>query len=224
MNSQNKLANILTFVPGFLEDETRSNLDDDLEKQQNLIQRIIEQLEQLFQWRWRWQERHSAAAWEAARGDSDVSPMIQFMDPQRAVEIMLYNACLMWLLGVLWKISPDGAPEIIFQAATTTSAGCSSGHRGCSPLLLPGQDYSLRGPAIEVCRVLNFQLEQASKTTFSALCFLMPVGMAWSVLENDDEWRAFISGSLAKSSITKGYETGANVFGFGLYTKSQPLA
>jgi hypothetical protein len=211
-------VNILVFVPGFLEDDTRLDRDFDFHLHQHLVSRLNSQLEQLFKWRWRWEAENPHAAWNEESGrESPLGRTIRFAKLAQAVEIMTYNAVLIWILGLLWKLDPSNVHAAVLDAASRSNGSSSRWHTTHGPLHLPGEAMQLRDIAIEICRAFDFQIRNIKENVVSSLFFLMPIGLAWSVLEHDEEWKRAINQSLASSYITSGYQTGKNVFGFGSY-------
>ena len=159
---------------------------------------------------------------------------------------MLYNTILLWLLGLLRKLLNTNVVILAVQAAAkhTYEYSHSLPHPRpptptffdagtlAKPLLSPGAAVTLREPAIEVARIFAWLLRRAqsegSNAKFSALFFLMTIGVAWSVLADGNGyknvveggtavWRELVRTSLKSSKITSGYATGENAFGFGFY-------
>jgi hypothetical protein len=137
---------------------------------------------------------------------------------------MLYNATLMWLLALLWKVDPMNSrvsDEIRFcahRAMETASnyATMTDPSRAPSPpyitrnvsfepLRRPGQSTDLREPAIEIGRAfewLSRNHQRPDNTELNPL-YLFPVGMAMSVL--DPAGRAWIQRLLNASPFTRTY-------------------
>lgn len=211
--------NILIFVPRFLEDDTRLDREFNIDLHNDLVQRLDFQYEQLFKWRWRWEGENLHAAWEE---DSDretpLGRTIRFATLSQAVEIMIYNSVLIWILGLLWKLDPLNIPHIVSDAAgRAQDSGSRQQHTAPSPLHLPGEVIQLHDIAVEICMAFDFQIRNIKDNTVSSLFFLMPIGLAWSVLERDEEWKKIINEGLASSHVTSGFQTGENVFRFGSY-------
>ncbi|MCJ1379168.1 hypothetical protein MMC17_002268 [Xylographa soralifera] len=217
-SAQSLLVNILVFVPGFLEDDSRLDQESDFALREDLVQRLNIHLEELFEWRWRWEARNPNIAWEEESGrESSRGRRIRFATLSQAIEIMTYDSVLLWILGLLWKIDPSNTHSAVLNAARHAHGVSSCGYTAPSPLHLPGEAVQLRDVAIEICRAFDFQIRNIEKNAASSLFFLMPIGLAWSVLEHEEEWNKAISHGLARSYVTRGYQTGHNVFGFGRY-------
>ncbi|MCJ1439480.1 hypothetical protein MMC27_008874 [Xylographa pallens] len=217
-SGQSRLVNILVFMPGFLEDHSRLVQEYDFVLHQDLLQSLQFQLKQLFEWRWHWQMEYLCAAWEE-ENDRDVFPgrAIRFATTSQAAETMIYNTVLIWILGLLWKVDPSNTSSIVLDAARHTQGTLSGRYTRHGPLHLPGEVVNLHDVAVEICRAFDFQIRNTVNNSASILFFLMPIGLAWSVLGHEEEWAKAINESLSKSHVTSGYQTGQNVFGFGSY-------
>ncbi|KAK7935167.1 hypothetical protein PG985_000662 [Apiospora marii] len=124
---QAKLLDILTVVPGLLEDlKTIENLDlgqanrEELDHHNVLKEvlggRIRTQIEALYRWRLIWQNRFASSvtlgtdvpAYSAMPGEL-MSRRLSFGSAARAADISLYNAVLLWLLALQQKVTSDHA-------------------------------------------------------------------------------------------------------------------
>jgi len=212
---QNELVDFLVKIPGFLEDQLQLERSPSETGRQDLIFRTMRQLDHLYQWRWKWQTLNPDVSWEM-EPQRVASPqllakarvfrkVLWFSSFTKATEIALYNAVLLCLLGLLWTLQPP--PD--------------QGHRAMglspSPLHLPGEANSLLDPAVEICRVFEFQLLNFRRNSDAALFWLLPVSLARRVLEDERPYLDWIRGMLDTSEVTRGYGTGDNVFGFGSY-------
>lgn len=165
-----------------------------------LRERVATQLERLYRWRWDWQHengRHVAttaidndddgyeAAWRVLTGNTATTTTaaasgaqerglqrLAFSTPVHANDIMVYNAVLMWLIALLWKIDRPltGAVHVIGECARRAALGARalstydeaqaySPHFApllFEPLEAPGASTSIRGPAIEICRAYDW--------------------------------------------------------------------
>lgn len=217
-SAQSRLVNILIFVPGFLEDDTRLGREFDFEFHEDLVQRLKFQLEQLFTWRWCWEGENLHAAWEVESDrEASVGRRLCFATLSQAVEIMIYNSVLIWILGLLWKLDPLNVHSTVLDAAGNAQDPSSHRYITLSPLHRPGETFKLREVAVEICMAFDFQVRNIKDNAVSSLFFLMPIGLAWSVLEHDEHWKSVIIEGLATSHVTRGYQTEQNVFGFGSY-------
>ncbi|KAK5459552.1 hypothetical protein LTS15_003681 [Exophiala xenobiotica] len=254
-SSQNQLVDILAYVPGFLEDQARldeqwprPSTSEDFRFRLDLVQRIEYQVARLYNWRWHWEEINPYSVWEVDPAETIIPSHHQFLTTataicgprpirktlifskfSKAIEISLYNAVLLCLLGLLWSLQPpldededededehSPSPSPLQELSQTTRTTTN-------PLHLPGAVDSLIEPAIEICRAFEFQLLNVKKntsTSSTALFWLFPLGLASKVLEDNatHEYMAWIKDMLDSSQITRGYgTTGQNTAGFGFY-------
>ncbi|KAH8660111.1 hypothetical protein BX600DRAFT_513750 [Xylariales sp. PMI_506] len=251
---QSKLMDIFVVIPGLLEEyesisyTSLGSVVDDLSilsiptlkdiLLEALRDQIAMQLQLLFRWRWEWHHRYGGdvglgpqslaciAGHEGLHGhrrlrfDHAVDAMA------RAVDITLYNALLIWLLVLLWKVEQDAiqvqgiARQCARQAKSDVdesgpALNCFIDADDCDsifkPLSAPGQSVSLRIPALEICRVYEWQSRHhhlASRSSEPILLYIYPLGMATSILRNDIEVQAWISEMVTKTRVTSGYKSG----------------
>ncbi|KIW76152.1 hypothetical protein Z517_10898 [Fonsecaea pedrosoi CBS 271.37] len=214
---QNRLVDILVHIPGFLQDQAQLEQASSEQFRLELIQRIEYQIAKAHNWRWQWEEMNPTVAWEV---DPETLPaaeqilaqprpirkVLVFSSFTKATELALYNAILLFLLGLLWTLKP---PESDSPADVRLSSP--------SALFLPGDVDSLVEPAVEICRAFEFQLLAAKSGRDSALFWLFPLGLASKALEDNPDYMAWIKSMLDISQVTRGYGTGANTYGFGFY-------
>ena len=232
-SAQNHLTNILVTVPGMLEDDAALSQQDDSAARMALVERVEHQLVKLFTWRWKWNELNPYSVWEESTSSNPTAvpgqnrlfeSVFWFSAFERATEIVLYNAVQMWLVGLLWRLTPAHTPAIISSAAQIAAPPAYMlENTTVSPLLLPGVSFSLRDPAIEICRVFEYQCRNVQHSRDSALFYLLPIGLAYSVLEREPLYRDWIRAMLDMSPVTRGYVLGQNVMGFGFYLTSNNL-
>ncbi|RVX69796.1 hypothetical protein B0A52_06441 [Exophiala mesophila] len=212
---QNQLVDILVYIPGFLQDQANLEQEPNKDLEHDLIRRIEFQIQQLFQWRWRWEETNRHAAWEIDQEQlpPETSPnyyrpvknVMMFSSFSRAAEICLYDAVLLCLLGLLWTLAPPNEK---------TPSPCPP---SSYPLYLPGDVSSLTEPAVEICRAFEYQLLHATNISDSVLFWLFPLGLASKVLEDDPIMMRWVRSMLEQSQATRNYGTGSSTVGFGFY-------
>lgn len=299
-----------------------------------LCNNIAAQLEKLYRWRWNWQHqngRHvtvsparwqpSDPAWNVLGGGKREGRLLNrlvFDSPTHANDIMLYNAALIWLMALLWKVDPVGAAGVVegcakrarmnrspsyhphphshshsrdchfrqqqyrhqnqnqhrihqqpsptletppFSEPGDTKAGAQACPCTCpcpspsplpspdpssptlsfEPLSRPGDTASIRDPAIEICRVYDWQAQHhhrnpspssASSSGEDQIClYLFPMGIARGVLEADldpddrhQDARDWVRDMLGSSPVTRDYfGAGSNVAGFPSYITRRAL-
>lgn len=159
---------------------------------------------------------------DAGRGRDGVPPpmgvrhLLVFTSFTAAMEIALYNAVLLCLLGLLFsELPPQQAQTHIAFAINAAAPAYAS--KTNQPLNLPSTPLYLRAAAIEIVRAFEYQLRHARSTQESALFWLFPFGLAAKVLQDDVQMCTWIQGMLDESEVTRGYGRGDNAFGFGMY-------
>lgn len=156
---------------------------------------------------------------------------LKFALPSAAAAIALYNAVLMWLITLLWDLEPfyagimiEQCAEQAMEAATVeavtgdhkedlnsmfdfgyTSPGDSDRCTSFEPLQRPGAAFSVRDPAIEICRIFEWQSQNHSAGYESNFLYMFPIGMAITVLDTEPEYREWIRGLLDVNEYTRGY-------------------
>ncbi|KAH8656685.1 hypothetical protein BGZ60DRAFT_532268 [Tricladium varicosporioides] len=219
-DEQSRLTDLLALVPGLLDDKLLlDNGSKDLHPSE-FISRLTSVLIGLFRWRWEWDEENLDVSSSEEGRTHRCRPSLQrlhFSSSTQASDIMLYNSVLMWIIGLLNAVSPHSAQKKIMIVAISTKSNTLSLCDDASPLLFPGQKVQLRDLAIEICQAFEWQIHNIKNHRSSSRFFLMPVGMAWSVLEKDEEYRTWITGMLDSSRVTRGYALSGNSFGFGNY-------
>ncbi|RYP34757.1 hypothetical protein DL767_004094 [Monosporascus sp. MG133] len=211
-----------------------------------LCNSIAAQLEKLYHWRWDWQ--HENGQYIAVDNESSWQPddpawnllsefgknrslaRLRFDRPVHANDVMLYNAALMWLMALLWKIEPSRAGIIITNCARrATPTPEFPAPSSFNPLLeRPGAALSIRVPAVEVCRAYDWlsRHHHLCSATEDQMClYLFPLGMARSVLGTDPDGRDWIAAMLDSSPVTRGYGAAAcsSVAGFAAYITEDAL-
>lgn len=208
-----RLLDILSVVPGLLEDEdSLDNHPDPQPLRAALLAQTQDLLQELFKWRWEWEARNpdAAHAVEAANGADGLAAIpegletvLRYKKFVQANEICLYNAVLLWLLrflGDLCPIEPIPGPD----SPESDSTYCSTSEEYAelaqkilydtapTPLLLPGQARTLKQPALEICRSFEYLLENFAQTEDTALAWLMPLSLAYYVLKDDKAYVQWI--------------------------------
>ncbi|OTA80825.1 hypothetical protein M434DRAFT_37809 [Hypoxylon sp. CO27-5] len=256
---QSYLLDIFVTIPGFLEESGRINslthlddelidpsivLDEQLGRRADLCRNVAAQLEKLYRWRWSWQRMYGQYVTITKREwQSSLSPKtsdstsnladtghLLFSRPVYADDITLYNAALMWLMTLIWKLQPYQAASIIRGcarcAAASSTSPCnsptlSSNDISFEPLSWPGAALSIREPAIEICRIFDWQCrhhEQHGSFGDQTCMYLFPMGMARAVLDSDPDYQRWIDSMLDLNPITTGYgRGGGSIVGFSSF-------
>jgi len=202
----------------------------------SLIARLESLLRNLYGWRWRWQAKFGRGVisqpcqdmhWSIASETRTFAPSnplyrqarIAFTQSNYAADIMLYNAVLIWVLAILWRIQPVLATSIIQECADfaletvldeqSNRDECDkriSRYMSFEPLRRPGSSLSVRDPAVEICRVYEWQSQHHGESGSEPnLLYMFPLGMAMSVLGADGKSRRWISSLLNADPLTQGY-------------------
>ncbi|KAI1098265.1 hypothetical protein F4804DRAFT_132420 [Jackrogersella minutella] len=232
--------------------------DEHLDRRADLCQCVAIQLKKLYCWRWDWQRKYgryvtiddyewqrntpSPKAKDFTRNPIRTS-RLQFDRPVHADDIMLYNATLMFLMALIWKLQPLQAESIMRACARHASTPQASPPKSPTsalpnvyfePLAWPGTSLSIRDPAMEICRVFDWQCrhhDQHACYNDQTCMYLFPMGMARTVLNSDPEYNKWIDSMLDSNPMTVGYgRGGGSVVGFSsfitksaLYPDSQDL-
>ena len=226
-SNQENLVDILVHVPGLLQDQRTAHLDCDPRLRQGLVCQVVRQLGILFQWRWTWDFDHPNAAMEKTRGNyesqgilypAEARNLLKFSSFTMAVEISLYNAVLLCLLGLLYsELTVEQAQTEINKAAVEAQTPRNCYAASALELPLPGL-ISMRAAAVEVIRSFEYQLSHIGRDEGTPTLFwLFPLGLASKVLRRDPGATLWIQRMLDTSEITRGYGRGNNAFGFGFY-------
>ena len=236
---QNELVDILVFVPGLISDAAQFESGIYSGTATDIVKNVKAQLEILYQWRQDWSSRNPSGAYELSPSQVPNSQarlgqhrvfrkVLCFSSFTAATEICLYvplptvrlllspltpsryNAVLLLLLGILYQFQPPPQSPPISSPSTPLPT---------TPLLLPSSISTLHSPAIEILRIFESQMLSipSSSNPSSALFWLLPLGLAHKVLEDEPDYCRWIKGMLETSKVTRGYGTGNNEYGFGSY-------
>lgn len=225
------------FGPFFISNELSNRRDE-------LCGRVATQLERLYKWRWDWQRRYGQHVTKDAYGWDSSSPSpkaegrsaspqesgyLRFDRPVYADDIALYNAALMWLMTLIWRLEPSRATSLIRGCARRAASASSLPPRSSpsmriisfEPLSPPGASFSIRDPAMEICRIYEWQCRNHERhAVFSdqTCLYLFPLGMARTVLDADPECQRWIDGMVDSNAVTAGYgKNSGSVVGFRSY-------
>ncbi|KAI0901671.1 hypothetical protein F4806DRAFT_8674 [Annulohypoxylon nitens] len=254
---QSHILDVFVMIPGFLEeingfDEMTFDLSDELtdpsfisdehrDHYVSLCQRVNTQLERLYRWRWEWQRKYgqhvtidqsySSPKFKDLAGNPMGVGRLHFDRPVYANDIMLYNAALMFIMTLIWKLQPSQAASVIDICARRASASSTPPspespvsplpNSYFEPLSWPGTALSIRDPAIEICRVFDWQCrhhEQHAYFSDQTCMYLFPMGMARTVLDPDPEYQVWMDNMLDFNPMTIGYgRGGGSIVGFSSF-------
>ena len=239
---QSELLDILVVLPGLLQEHAalENVAHSEARPFAKILERVLKQLVAVYKWRWRWQQDNGdqvsvdsgktwqpngpAAATLGSIGTSRHLDRLRFGKFVAATEIMLYNATLMWLLALLWKMVPFSAGvRVEACAAAAMSPDQESWSASFEPLRRPGAAVTVRDPAMEICRAFEWVSRYHNRSKDPTFLYLFPVGMAMSVLEKEPEEKKWVKALLDKSPVTANYSQGENPAGFGFYVTRESL-
>ncbi|KAH8819330.1 hypothetical protein F5884DRAFT_839408 [Xylogone sp. PMI_703] len=209
----------------------------------SITTRVLFQLQTVYRWRWYWQahfgtdvEVDENITYQAnSTMPTNTKPMdspqlvsrLHFKHSNAAVDIMVYNAVLVWLLALLWELEPLRATSLIEQCASHSMEAVISNYEQDSvlisefkfsgtpvgisrytsfePLTRPGASISVRDAAIEICRAFEWQSRNHGAGREANFMYMFPICMAISVLDADIEGQSWIQVLLDANPFTKGF-------------------
>ncbi|KAK8166365.1 hypothetical protein IWX90DRAFT_432607 [Phyllosticta citrichinensis] len=219
-----RLLDILSYVPGLLEDEAALKEHSDAKALRTvLLVQTRQHLQELFKWRWEWETRnpnaaHAVPASVELGGPREIpqglETVLRYKRFIQANEICLYNAVLLWLLRFLGDLCPsEPIPSPSHHSPAAASDSSSDEYAELTrrilhettptPLLLPGQARTLKQPALEICRSFEFLLENFAHTQDTALAWLMPLSLAYYVLKDDKPYVQWVRSKLDGFEVMK---------------------
>ncbi|KAL9082349.1 MAG: hypothetical protein Q9159_006479, partial [Coniocarpon cinnabarinum] len=196
----------------------------------NLRSRVREQLDRAFRWRWQWQHENAATAWEKREPQQQRDDLVTLLRKPlwfdslcHATEISLYNAVLLWLLALLWRLDPEDRLDPIVESANRTRIVEVPTQEELDPLHLPGAATTLVPVAVEIVRVFAFQLQAFRSTSTFSPFLMMPISLAWRALEPIEEARDIVESMLDCSDAVHGFLSGSNLGSKGSSVPRMPL-
>lgn len=153
---------------------------------------------QLQQWRWAWHETHVGMARRMPSHlkldgvDTPVfreqlSTMIEFDSTQQALEMLTYNAGLIYLMqleDVLEMGAPHNAPLSAANVEYIRRAGAS---HPSTPLLLPDEARFICQPALEAFRLIPSLYKNLVTTRDRIMVILAPLGIVYCATQKHAE-------------------------------------
>ena len=223
---QDKLVDLLAQVPGLAETQQALRESFDCQRQHKMINTVLIHVSRLLQWRCKWEVGHPHAAAEVNREHtpstaflpSQTHHFLRFSCFSTAVEIALYNAVLIYYLGLIYsEMTAIQARTVVQQLATSEDSESNVWLNRA--LIHPAHcPVTLEGAAVEIVRSFEYQLVHAQHCPDTpALFWLLPLGLALGILEEDDVMSQWIRTMLDTSIVIRGYGRGKNAFGFGSY-------
>lgn len=153
---------------------------------------------QLTAWRWAWDTANPGAGHEVnsnlkldnidtAIFKEQLATMIEFDTTQQALEMLTYNAGLIYLLQLedhLHMGKPHNAP---LTAEDTEYIRTVSRHNTASPLLLPGEAKFICQPALEAFRLIPSLYKNLITSKDRIMIILAPLGIVYCATKRNAE-------------------------------------
>lgn len=184
------LIDILADMPGIVNDMAASEQPVSPTTKASFHETVKQLREDLQSWRWRWDELHPRVAREGPsnlRLDSVDTPVfreqlatvIRFDTTQQALEMLTYNAGLIYLMqleDLLDMGEPHNAPLSAADEAYIRAAGA---RHPDNPLLLPGEARFICQPALEAFRLIPSLYRNLVTTRDRIMVILAPLGIVY---------------------------------------------
>jgi hypothetical protein len=193
-NAEDQIVDILVDLPGLGEDVVSPQNHASCQEKIGIL------ISRLRAWRWDWEAAHSGTVREVpyrvemAGIETDVfkellSTSLEFESLTRALEILMYNAALLYLMQLEAAARGGTAePESLSDDENAYIRRVAALRRVNSPLLLPGEPKFLCQPAIEAFRVMPCITKLLTTTTEKeTLITLAPLGIMYWVLQGQPE-------------------------------------
>jgi len=205
---QNELVDILVNLPGYLQD--LALIEEGTISKASLVVRLEADLENLRQWQWRWAMQNADAAWDASPASTQHSALCKsrvfkdalwFRNFGQSTEILLFNAVLICILGVLSHVSEE---IYIVESPLYTQPRVH----------VPYRWTSAHRAAVEICRAFEYQLCNIRGSCGTAYFWLLPLGLASKVLRRNTLYKSWIDEMLAVSKSLRSHGAETSEFAF----------
>lgn len=194
------LIDIMTDMPGVVNDMAASEHPISPATRATFHQRVGGLREQLQAWRWRWEKEHPNVAREVPSKlhnldnintpvfKEQLATMIEFDTTQLALEMLTYNAGLIYLMQLEDLLGMDESHnpsplsahnmDYIRHAANT---------RPSSPLLLPEDARFICQPALEAFRLIPSLYKNLVSSKDRIMVILAPLGIVYTSTQSNTE-------------------------------------
>lgn len=191
-------------MPGIIEQlETFRPLDEP--SKAKLRVHVAALMDQLSAWRLVWERKNSQSVREGqsllnphgvgdGRLQSLSSRVLRFDSVTLAVEHMLYNATLLWLMRLQSVLT---APESEISSTISRTWDLWDLYEQPS-LLLPVETRLFSHPAVQTLRSLEYLLENLLATEDVILAFVMPVAVVYNQIKDDAVLVSWLRGMLER--------------------------
>lgn len=185
------LIDILADMPGMVNDMAASEHPISPATKASFHQKAKHMRENLEAWRWDWEIKHPGVAHEVSSNlnldgidtavfKEQLSTMLRFDTTQQALEMLTYNAGLIYLMqleDILDMGEPHNAPLAAAEEAFIREAGAA--HAATTPLLLPGEARYICQPALEAFRLIPSLYRNLVTTKDRIMVILAPLGIVY---------------------------------------------
>ncbi|KAK2598809.1 hypothetical protein N8I77_012196 [Diaporthe amygdali] len=193
------LIDIMADMPGLVNDMAASEQPISPATRDSFHERVGELRQQLSTWRWKWDRKYPHVAHEVPSNlkvDSIETPvfreqlatMIKFDTTQQAVEMLTYNAALLYLLqleDLLEMGEPHNPPRL--SADDMEYIRHVAARHPSTPLLLPDEAKFICQPALEAFRLIPSLYKNLVTTKDRIMVILAPLGIVYTSTQNNPE-------------------------------------
>lgn len=186
------LIDILADMPGIVNDMAASEQPVSPATKAS-FHATVEQLRSALQaWRWRWHRLHPRAAREAPSNlkldgvdtpvfKEQLATTIRFDTTQQALEMLTYNAGLIYLMQLEDLLDMGGAPHNapLTPADEAHIRAAAAARTPDAPLLLPGEARFVCQPALEAFRLIPSLYRNLVTTRDRIMVILAPLGIVY---------------------------------------------
>lgn len=193
------LIDIMADMPGLVNDMAASEQPISPTTRASFHQRVGELREALGTWRWKWHNTYPDVAREVPSNlklDNVETPvfreqlatMIEFNTTQQALEMLTYNAALLYLLQLedLLEMGEPHNPLRLSFDDMDYIRHAASGHPS-TPLLLPNEARFICQPALEAFRLIPSLYKNLVTTKDRIMVILAPLGIVYTSTRNTPE-------------------------------------
>ncbi|KAL1877924.1 hypothetical protein Daus18300_002277 [Diaporthe australafricana] len=193
------LIDIMADMPGLVNDMAASEQPISPTTRASFHQRVGELREQLATWRWKWDRKYPNVAREVPSNlklDSIETPvfkeqlatMIQFDTTQQALEMLTYNAALLYLLQLedLLEMGESHSPSRLSADDMDYIRHVAASHPA-TPLLLPDEARFICQPALEAFRLIPSLYKNLVTSKDRIMVILAPLGIVYTSTQNNPE-------------------------------------
>lgn len=195
------LIDILADMPGVVNDMAASEHPISPATRAAFHGKVGQLRTQLREWRWAWHETHPGVARRVPSHlkldgvDTPVfreqlSTMIEFDNTQQALEMLTYNAGLIYLMQLedlleMPGVEPHNPPLSAANVEYIRRVGSS--HRHSTPLLLPDEVRFICQPALEAFRLIPSLYKNLVTTKDRIMVILAPLGIVYCSTQKHPE-------------------------------------